>query len=213
MEHLRRSAGQPEVPSKHMIRNTPKQPAKPKAAAFTILSRVPNAEGVLPQSPGSRSAPWGQTPMQILSERRRCSTNGPGRPISTQASPRLLAQTLAPKIVGRRACTTALKILDLGRTTVPQKRNVAVVGAACWLVRASKHLIERYIRRRIGRLLVKRFPSSGSIKRAVTASTHCQAVDRSASLTQSPIKNALDTQVKPGNPAAEWVREDENENQ
>ena len=137
MEHLRRSAGQPEVPSKHMIRNTPKQPAKPKAAAFTILSRVPNAEGVLPQSPGSRSAPWGQTLMQILSERRRCSTNGPGRPISTQASPRLLAQTLAPKIVGCRACTTALKILDLGRTTVPQKRNVAVVGAACWLVRAS----------------------------------------------------------------------------
>ena len=27
--------------------------------AFTIASRVPNAKGVLPHSPGARSAPWG----------------------------------------------------------------------------------------------------------------------------------------------------------
>ncbi|QDT59754.1 hypothetical protein SV7mr_22630 [Stieleria bergensis] len=137
MEHLRRSAGQPEVPSKHMIRNTPKQPAKPKAAAFTILSRVPNAEGVLPQSPGLRSAPWGQTPMQILSERRRCSTNGPGKPNSTQASPRLRAQTLAPKIVGCRACTTALRIFEFARTTVRHKTKFST-RLGCVLVGQCK---------------------------------------------------------------------------
>ena len=61
MEHLRRSAGQPDVPSKHIIRETPKQPAKAKAMAFTIASRFPNAEGVLPHSPGLRSAPWERT--------------------------------------------------------------------------------------------------------------------------------------------------------
>ena len=161
MEHLRRSAGQPDVPSKHMIRNTPKQPAKPKAAAFTILSRVPNAEGVLPQSPGSRSAPWGQTPMQILSERRRCSTNGPGRPISTQASPRLHAQTLAPKLVGCRACTTALRIFEFARTTVRHKTKFCTRLGCVLVVSASKHLIERYIRRRIGRLLLSHFNPPG----------------------------------------------------
>ncbi|QDT59795.1 hypothetical protein SV7mr_23050 [Stieleria bergensis] len=77
--------------------------------------------------------------MHTLSERRRCSTNGLGKPDQN----------------------------------------------------ASKHLIERYIRRRIGRLLVKPFQSTGPIKRTLTASTHCQAVKRMALLTQPPIQKRL----------------------
>ncbi|QDT62665.1 hypothetical protein SV7mr_52150 [Stieleria bergensis] len=54
-----------------------------------------NAEGVLPHSPGLRSAPWGQAPHTSPPNAEGVLQQGPGKPIRTQATPRLLAQTLA----------------------------------------------------------------------------------------------------------------------
>ncbi|QDT58564.1 hypothetical protein SV7mr_10570 [Stieleria bergensis] len=61
--------------------------------------------------------------------------------------------------------------------TLSERRRCSTKGLGKPDQNASKHLIERYIRRRIGRLLVKPFQSTKPIKRALTASTHCQAVD------------------------------------
>ena len=135
MEHLRRSAGQPDVPSKHMISETLKQPAKAKAVAFIIASRVPNAEGVLPQSPGSRSAPWGQAPCTPSPNAEGVLQRVLASPIRTQAS------------------TLSSVTSDAG--------------------------------------LVKPFQSTRPIKRALTASTHCQAVKRTAFLTKPPTQTRL----------------------